>query len=100
MTPKLPTFFKLPSYNEFNYIPRYYDKEKADREARRKKLKFRSKLQATNPEITDQIHRSKLDSARGMRMISTLIRIALIVLFVIVALLIARSFGLLWLSSS
>ena len=35
----IPRFFKLPKYNEFNYIPRYYDPEKEAREERIKKIK-------------------------------------------------------------
>lgn len=35
----IPRFFKLPKYNEFNYIPRYYDPEKEARQERLKKLK-------------------------------------------------------------
>jgi hypothetical protein len=35
----IPRLFKLPKYNEFNYIPRYYDPEKEAREERMKKIK-------------------------------------------------------------
>ena len=35
----IPRFFKLPKYNEFNYIPRYYNPEKEAREERLKKIK-------------------------------------------------------------
>jgi hypothetical protein len=34
----IPRFFKLPKYNEFNYIPRYYDPEKEARKERLKKI--------------------------------------------------------------
>ncbi len=33
---KFRGIIKLPSHKQFNYIPRYYDKEKEEREERRK----------------------------------------------------------------
>jgi hypothetical protein len=36
---KLPSILKIPSYQRFNYEPRYYDPIKEDIEERRKKFK-------------------------------------------------------------
>ena len=35
----IPRLFRLPQHREFNYVPRYFDPEKAEREERLKQLK-------------------------------------------------------------
>ncbi len=35
----IPRFIKLPSYNRFNYSPRYWDPEKEEREERIRQIK-------------------------------------------------------------
>ncbi len=36
---KIASFFKVPHNKKFNYTPRYYDKDKEEREGRNEKIK-------------------------------------------------------------
>ncbi len=40
---KFRGIIKLPSHKQFNYIPRYYDKEKEEREEREERRKARAR---------------------------------------------------------
>ncbi|MEA3495694.1 MAG: hypothetical protein U9R42_06635 [Bacteroidota bacterium] len=95
MANSLPSFFKLPTYYSFDYKPRFYDKEKKQREAQKRRINFNQKSFHRNSNITDQIYREREDSKRKMRFLSLAIRTALVILFVIIAFLLAKYFGLL-----
>jgi len=92
----LPTFFKLSGYNKFEYKPRYYSAEKERNEARERRIEFKKKHFERNSQITDQIRRERTAVRKKYMLISNLIRLTLIILFVLVAYLLARYFGLLW----
>lgn len=93
MSAKLPTFFKLPAHNRFNYIPRFYDEESEKKEANRRKLRYHAMIKANNENISDRIFRAKSSESDKSRRLSLIIRLALIILFSLVVYMIARYLG-------
>ena len=55
---------KLPAHKQFNYIPRYYDKEKDEQDARRKKRAeaLGVELKESNPKATSTIRKGAIKS--------------------------------------
>jgi len=96
MQPKLPSLFRLPSYSQFEYRPRHYTERLGEKDKGDKRIKFNRSSFNRNPNILGQLRRQHTDSTQKSTLISSLIRIALILLFVAVCYYLAVSMGLLW----
>jgi len=80
----IPRFFKLPKYNEFNYIPRYYDPQKEAREERLKKIKQEAGVSDDinyTPNIKGQFRRFHRAAKREKKVSNLRLLIILIFLF-------------------
>lgn len=94
MSSKLPSLFRLPGYNVFEYRPRYYDENKERRKKR--KINFKRTVFETDSPIKDSFVRERMDATRKSIMLSRIIRIVLVLLFCILCYYLALALGLLW----
>jgi hypothetical protein len=99
MASRLPTMFKLPGYNVFEYRPRYYDEKKERRENAEKRIRIKNRAFERDSILVDNFKREKVDIRRKSIMTSNIIRIVIIVLFCALCYYLAVAFGLLWKSA-
>ena len=96
MASRLPSLFKLPGYNTFEYRPRFYNEKKDSQQERKHKLKMKEHAFQRDSSLVGQFKRERVDIRRKSVMISTIIRFALIILFCALCYYLAVSLGLLW----
>lgn len=82
MTSKLPSFIRLPGYNQFEYKLRYHDPNKEHRENPRRRIKFTTKHFQSDSPLTDQFKRQKVYSGKKFALVTIVIRVIIILLIV------------------
>ncbi|MBC8344594.1 MAG: hypothetical protein ISR55_04850 [Bacteroidetes bacterium] len=96
MVSRLPTFFKLPGYNVFEYRPRYFDEKKDRREKAERSIKIKKRAFERDSILVDNFRRDKADIRKKSILLSNIIRIIIVILFCGICYYLAQAFGLLW----
>ena len=79
----LPRFIKLPEYNRFTYIPRYYDERKEERASRNRKIKEELGIKDENkyvPQIKGEFRKHYIRKHRAKNQSNVRLIVILIVL--------------------
>jgi hypothetical protein len=82
----IPRFFKTPRHRQFNYMPRYYDPDKEEREERNREIRRELGIKDEKDEYRPSIRRGSMRSyfkgnKRATR--NSNIRLVLIIVFLL-----------------